>query len=176
MLNKNIMIECFEELDRSLDDNLNLLIGGGAALILNEVTSFTTYDIDAMPFKSSIDAHELRVYRDRVALKLNIPKDWINEYFYQFTHSLPLDYGDRIREIYSGSKLKCYILSPTDLVIMKCFARREKDELHIKYLLKQGNVNIDYVDDYLQELVLKKYPNATDASIFFNNILEALGF
>ena len=105
MLNKSAMIECFEELDRSLDDNLNLLIGGGAALILNGTTSFTTYDIDGMPFKSSIDAHELRVYRDKVSTKLNVPKDWLNEYFYQFTHSLPLDYGDRLKEIFSGKKL-----------------------------------------------------------------------
>lgn len=176
MLNHDKMMESFKMLDGFLAEDLNLLIGGGAALILDGTTNFTTYDIDAMPFKSSIGPHELRVYRDKVSQKLDIPKDWLNEYFYQFAHSLPLDYGDRIKEIYKGQRLKCYILSPTDMVIMKCFAMREKDELHIRYLLKRGDVKVDFIDDYLQDLILKNYPNAESASNFFNNILEALGY
>lgn len=170
------MIEkAFKELDQIVPEKINLLIGGGAAILVLDIMPISTYDIDAIPFKSVIGSEELKPYRETVAKKLNLPLDWINEYFYEFTHCLPSNYGERLHVFFKGEKLICYVMHPTDIVIMKLFARRKKDESHLRYLIKNNHANLDIIDDHLSMMADKNHPGAKEAYHYFNQLLDALG-
>ncbi len=175
MLNKKIIKQAFLELDKLLPEKTNILIGGGAALLILDIMPIATMDIDAIPFKSVIGSDELKPYREKVAKKLGLPHDWINEHFYQFTFCLPEDYGKRLKVFFKGKKLICYVLHPTDIVIMKLFAHRAKDESHVKYLIKNDSTDLEYIDEHLEECIDKNLPKAKEAQNYFHDLLRALG-
>ncbi|MFH1726815.1 MAG: DUF6036 family nucleotidyltransferase [Pseudomonadota bacterium] len=175
MLSNNMISKAFIRLDVILDEKVNLLIGGGAALLILDIMPISTMDVDAIPFKSIIGPEDLKKYSQAVAKELDLPADWLNEYFYQFTHCLPDDYGDRLKEVFSGEKLTCFCLSPTDIAIMKFFAHRGKDQSHLRYLIKNKHLDLDFIDNYLDEMVEKNHPGAEDALACFHDLLEALG-
>jgi hypothetical protein len=144
-------------------------------LLLLDIMPVATYDIDAIPFRSIIGPEELKPYREIVAQTLNLPADWINEYFYQFIHCLPSSYSDRLKRFYRGKNLQCFVMHPTDIAIMKLFAHRDKDESHLRYLLGKGHADGEFVDTYLNEMADQNHPGAREALATFNRLIDALG-
>ena len=173
--NERLIFSAFRELDKIVPDKINILIGGGAAILLHKLMPISTYDIDAIPFKSVVGPDDLKVYRDQIAKKLALPTDWINPYFHQFTHCLPPNYGQRLKKIFRGKNVICYLLHPMDIAIMKLFAGRGKDESHLKVLLKPNNVDLELIDTYLNEIAAKNHPGAKMALKLFNELVEAMG-
>lgn len=139
-------------------------------MILAHGFPLATTDIDGIPTGMSV--MELDPLIKEVAQELKIPPDWLNPYFSTFTHVLPKNYGNRLKSVFSFKNLKVLALSVEDLLIMKCFAGRQKDVLHIKALLKKP-VDIKVVEDQLDELMKLKIPGAKEAADFLDDIMDS---
>lgn len=170
----NQMKKALAALDNLLQKGCQLLIGGGAAFILAHRISLATVDMDGIPYQTSLSAGELDALVKKVAEKLKLPKDWLNSYFATFTYSLPKDYGGRLVEVFRGRHLMAKALGKEDLLIMKCFAGREKDILHAKLLLKK-KLDIPLVSKHLHRCIEENLPNAQRALDFFSEICEQVG-
>ena len=175
MLNKHLITQAFKELDAILPDRVNLLIGGGSALLLLKKIPISTMDIDAICFKSAITSEDLKPYREKVAEKLQLPPHWINEYFYEFTHCLPPDYNSRLIKYYRGRRLTCFVMSATDIAIMKLFAGRNKDLGHLRYLFAKKMVNLGLIETHLNNLTEISHPGVERAVELFEELRESLG-
>src|SRR5690606_12926685 len=134
-------------------------------LVLAHGADLATMDIDAVP--KGADLTEIDVFIKKVATDLRIQGDWLNPYFSTFTHTLPEDYGTRLKPVFEGSQLKVLALSKEDLLIMKCFAGRKKDLPHIRFLIKK-NVDIDFAERHVESLIERKIPGAQEALDFLD--------
>jgi len=126
-----------------------------------------TRDVDAYTATGHLD-DLAPVLRD-VARELGLSSDWLNPYFETYTHVLPSDYGSRLREVFAGERLRVMALGVEDLLIMKCFAGREKDVGHARALLKKGP-DLALVDGRIQQLIEKGIQGAREAGDFFDDL------
>lgn len=168
------MIKAFKLLDGYLDDVAEILVGGGAAMILAHNIPLSTLDIDGLLVGSKITPAELDPLVKKVGKNLGIQPQWFNSYFDTYTFTIPPDYKERVKSIFKGKNLTVNALGLEDLLIMKCFAGREKDIGHAKGLIKKG-ANLDYVEAHMESLVDKGLPDSTEALDFLDDIKEQLG-
>ncbi len=170
-LSSQLMIKALERLDELIKAPVSLIVGGGGAMILAHHFPLATSDIDAVP--RGMDLSEIDDAIKQVAQELNIPKDWLNPYFSTFTHTLPLSYGDRLVRVFAGARLTADALSVDDLLIMKCFAHRQKDVAHARALIKAG-ANVTFVGDHIESLLEKRIPGAEAALDFLDDVSDKL--
>ena len=168
------MKKALKALDHEIPELLQLLVGGGAAFVLAHQIPLSTSDIDAIPFKTKMTMPEVDHYAKEVARKLKIPTDWLNNYFVTFTYSLPKDYGERLVPVFKGKKLNAVALGKEDLLIMKCFAGREKDIPHARLLLKK-KPDTKLVAKHLHQCLEEGLPKAQEAIDFFYDLCELEG-
>lgn len=128
----------------------------------------STNDIDAVP-AVGISMGELDGLVKEVAQELSLPWDWLNPYFSTFAHVLPGDYGKRLIEVCKFKCLTVSALSKEDLLIMKCFAARQKDVIHARVLVKKG-AKVDFVRTHIKHLQEKKIPGCERAKQFLFEI------
>ena len=167
------MLQAFKKLDLRLDTHVRLIVGGGAALIVAYGIPISTADVDGIPDKSSMELVDFKKHVRSVGQELEIDQDWLNDYFSTFLFVLPSNYGDRLITVYEGKHLKVCALGKDDLLIMKCFAGREKDIPHAKALIKKG-AHVKFVDDHISELMAKKIPGAQKASDLLGDLCDEL--
>jgi hypothetical protein len=170
-LTQKIMLKALGRLDELLTTKVTLIIGGGGAMILAHRYPMGTMDIDAVP--KGIEMKHLDVLVKQIATELELPPDWLNPYFSSFAHTLPSDYGTRLVEVYSGAHLSAQALSIQEMLIMKCFAHRQKDVPHAKALIKAG-ADIDAVENQIEMLSKKGIPGTTEAADFLQDVLDQL--
>lgn len=156
-------------LDQLLKSKVTLVMGGGGAMILAHGYPLATTDIDAIP--KGIELGELDLLVKQVAAAQDIPTDWLNPYFATYSHTLPHDYSARLIEVFSGQNLSVLALGKDEMLIMKCFAHRQKDVSHAKALVL-GGAEIARVQARIEELEQKKIPGAAKALEFLEDILE----
>lgn len=173
-MKKEIMQKAFEALDAKLTERVTMLVGGGAAMLLAHHIPLTTMDVDGLPLQSKLTAAELDKLIKEVAEELNISTQWYNDYFNTFTHTLPADFRDRLTTVFEGMHLKVSALGLEDLLIMKCFAGREKDIGHARVLIEKG-ANLDIVEERIDELIEKGLPDASKAADFLADIINRMG-
>ncbi len=177
-VNTALMKKALQVLDQKLTSKkqaeVQLLIGGGSAFALGYQIPLQTADVDAVLLKSKLSAAELDSFVKETARELSISSDWLNPHFATFMFCLPSDYGDRLHRVFQGKTLKAYVLSLTDLLIMKCFAGREKDMPHAKILIRKG-ADTAFAASHLQELIQKKIRGAKEALDFLNDAEEQIG-
>jgi hypothetical protein len=106
-----------------------------------------------------------------VARDLGLAPDWVNPHYETFAHVLPADYGTRLREVFAGEKLRVMALGVEDLLVMKCFAGREKDVGHARALLRR-KPDLRIVERRIEELVDKGVSGASDAADFLDDLRE----
>jgi hypothetical protein len=87
---------------------------------------------------------------------------------------LPTDYSSRLRRIHSGEMLQVDALGPEDLLVMKCFAGRDKDRPHARKLVRIAS-DLGIVDRQLSHLQDKRYPGAAKAADFFDDLRDEAG-
>ncbi len=104
-----------------------------------------------------------------VARELGLAPDWVNPHYETFAHVLPADYGARLREVFAGERLLVMALGVEDLLVMKCFAGREKDVGHARALLKRSP-DLRIVERRIEELVERGVPGALDAADFLDDL------
>ncbi len=174
----DLMEKAIKKLDHKLTEagyqDIKLLIGGGAAFSLAYQVPLQTADIDGVAFKSPITPAEFDKCVKATAQDLKISPDWLNPYFETFLGCLPKDYGDRLNSIYQGKALEAFALGMTDLLIMKCFAGREKDLPHAKVLIRKG-ADVNLAERHIRSLLKKKRPGASQALEFLIDAEEQVG-
>ncbi len=172
------MEKALQNLDEKLvignQKGVKLLIGGGAAFSIAYQVPIQTADIDGGAFKSAITPAELDQCVKATAKDLKISPDWLNPYFETFLGCLPPDYGDRLALVYQGKVLEVFALGVIDLLIMKCFAGREKDVPHAKILIRKG-ADVDFVEKHLRSLEEKGIKGAKKALDFLIEVEEQVG-
>lgn len=173
-MNKNKILQAFTLLDNKMGESAKLLLGGGGALVFAYDFPLATLDLDAVFFQSRITEADVFHEIQKVASELDLPKDWLNPYFGTFLYTLPKDYDSRLKQVFHGKNLKVYALGLEDLLILKCFAGREKDIGHARALIKKG-ANTDFVISHLRTLVDAGLPKAQQACDFLDDLLDELG-
>lgn len=161
--------DAFQALDARLERPVELVVGGGTAMMLAYRLPVRTMDVDAYPREGNLDA--LLPAIRAVARERGLPPDWINPHFETFAYVLPPDYGTRLRPIFEGARLRALALGVEDLLVMKCFAGREKDVGHARALLKRSP-DLALVERRIQELADRSVPGAQDALDFLDDLLE----
>lgn len=168
------MIKALKRLDYYLTEKAEILIGGGASMMLAHDIPLSTMDIDGLLVGSKITHADIDPLIKKVAKDLNINPHWFNSYFDTYTYTIPCDYKERIKEVFKGKKLVVNALGLEDLLIMKCFAGREKDIGHAKGIMKKG-ADLLFVEKHMEMLADKGLPGAVDALDFFDDIKDQLG-
>ncbi len=171
-LTAEIMKSALMALDAKLKNSVRLIIGGGGAMILAHHFPLATTDIDGIP-GVGMTAEELDPLIKEVAQELNLQKDWLNPYYVTFTHVLPKDYNTRLKLVFQFSRLRVEALSLDDLLIMKCFAGRIKDQPHVKALVKSG-ANTEFVERHIENLQNKGIPGAEEALDFLDEVSDTI--
>ena len=150
-------------------NRITLMMGGGGAMILAHGYPLATTDIDAVP--RGIELHELDGLVKKIAAEQGIPIDWLNPYFATYSHTLPPDYSERLITVFEGRAMQVQALGQQEMLIMKCFAHRQKDVGHAKALVRQGT-SVDRVRARIQELLQKRIPGAQQALDFLDDVLD----
>lgn len=161
------LARAFAALDDRVPRPVTLIVGGGTAMMLAYQLPVRTTDVDAYPRDG--DLEELRGAILEVAKEQGLAKDWINPWFETFAYVLPADYGARLRPIFEGDRLQVMALGVEDLLVMKCFAGREKDVSHARALLRR-KPDLAIVERRLQELSDRGVKGAQDALDFYDDL------
>jgi len=159
----------FRALDALLPAPMTLVVGGGTAMMLAYGLQVRTTDVDAYPVSGRLE--DLGPAIRAVGKEVGLAPDWLNPHFETFAHVLPADYGTRLRPVFSGGRLRVVALGVEDLLIMKCFAGREKDVGHARALLRRGP-DMGIVERRIDELAEKGVPGALDAADFLDDLRE----
>ena len=133
-----------------------------------------TQDVDAFAAKGGLHMGELDALARQVGDQLNVRPDWLNAHFETFAGVLPSDYGTRLRRVYEGQQLTADALGPEDLLVMKCFAGRDKDRPHARKLIKLAK-DLEVVERQLTDLALRRYPGAAKAADYFDDLRDEAG-
>jgi hypothetical protein len=163
------MRAALKSLDELLVTDVSLIIGGGGAMLLAHGFPLATTDIDAVP--KGISFEDLKPLVERVAREQGLPVDWLNPWFSGFTHVLPADFRSRTIQVFKGKRLHADALGREDLLLMKCFAHREKDVAHARALFKAG-ADVLFVQRVIETLAKKKIPGTEAALDFLDRILD----
>ena len=166
-LSRSTLETAFRALDARLEEPVTLVVGGGTAMMLAHGIPVRTRDVDAYTARGHLD-DIAPILRD-VAREVGLSSDWLNPLFEAFTHVLPADYGSRLKEFFSGRRLRVMALGAEDLLVMKCFAGREKDVGHARALLRR-KPDLALVDRRIQELIEKGVKGAREAGDFLDDL------
>ena len=132
MLDREQLLKALEELEKELAQQkvrAELFIVGGAAMAIAYNSRRATTDIDAI----FVPTKEVRIAAERVAEKLNIKDDWLNDGVKGF---IPGEDPER-SSVYEGPNLSVSAASTKFLLAMKLMASRaDRDHDDIKFLYK----------------------------------------
>lgn len=170
LLNKMMMLKALKLFDEQLPFKVNMILGGGGAMVLAHRFPVGTYDIDAVPLNT--DFAKLDIYVKNVAKKLKITPDWLNPYFSTFAHTLPQDFGTRTITVYKGEHLQVDALGITDMLVLKIFAGRQKDVPHARLLYKKG-ADISLIEKHLSALKKNSIPGVDKAFDFLDELTDS---
>lgn len=133
--------EFLSELDKSLTQNLEITLIGGAALILEYHHPRVTYDIDVL---NSLDARTLCSLLDKdvkLNKKYDLPVHIVDGSFFPMRDN----YAEKRREYRKGNfkRLKVYVLDVYDLILSKLDRCDLKDRDDIGWLKDNFSVDTD---------------------------------
>ena len=125
-MDKRELLKMLAELDKGLSAPCEVVVVGGAAMILHFGASRATRDVDILPLRG--DMAELRQAVARVADLHNLPEDWMNDAAKGFGDILPRDFYLRLVPLdLPLEHLRLYTLGTPEQVAMKIVALREQD-------------------------------------------------
>ena len=135
-MDKRELEDSLRDLDRQLSSSHDLVVVGGAAMILHFGSSRATRDIDVLALRG--DRSELRRAVEAVARARDLPVNWMGDAVKGFADILPPDFCHRLIPLDLNLRhLRVYVLGRPDLVAMKVVALREQDLEDLELLLPQ---------------------------------------
>jgi hypothetical protein len=130
------LTQLLHDLGNELTSPCDVILVGGAAMILYFGATRVTRDVDALLWRG--DALELRRATAVVARRHHLPEDWMNDAVKGFADILPPDFPDRLVPIGSPlERLRLHVLGRPEQVAMKVVALREQDLEDLELLLPQ---------------------------------------
>jgi predicted nucleotidyltransferase len=169
ILTRSEMKGAFKALDQLLPRKATLIVGGGTAMVLAHDVPVRTTDVDA--YSTGMSFEELEPFARKVAKERDLAQDWLNPHYSTYAFVLPASYSERLVAVFEGANLTVKALGAEDLLVMKCFAGREKDIGHARALFRKAK-QLEIVESRLQELVEKNIPKALEAADFFDELKE----
>ncbi|MBI1922819.1 hypothetical protein HYR99_01070 [Candidatus Poribacteria bacterium] len=143
-MDKHELIEVMQELDKCLSSSFDVILVGGAAMILHFASSRATRDVDVLVLRSEFT--ELRQAVRLVADERGLPEDWLNDAVKGFADILPPDFYHRLVPLgITFRHIRLYALGLPDQVALKIIALREQDLEDLECLLPQmseGDKNV----------------------------------
>ena len=125
-MNRQELENTLRDLDRRLSAPCDVIVVGGAAMILWFGANRATRDIDVIPLRGGWT--EVRRGAEAVARDRGLPLDWIADAAKAFADVLPPDSSDRLIPLDLGlTQLRAFIPGLPDLVALKAVALREQD-------------------------------------------------
>jgi alkanesulfonate monooxygenase SsuD/methylene tetrahydromethanopterin reductase-like flavin-dependent oxidoreductase (luciferase family) len=133
-MNRQELIETLRDLDARLSVTCDLILVGGAAMILHFGARRATRDVDVLVLRGAVS--ELRQAASTVAQERSLPDDWMNDAVKGFADILPPDFYHRLVLLpLSLQHLRIYVLGRPEQVAMKIVALREQDLEDLELLL-----------------------------------------
>lgn len=144
--------EALAAVDKCLSTSCDVVVVGGAAMILCFGASRATRDIDFLPLRG--DLGELRRAIDQVAHEYCLPSDWMGDAVKGFADILPRDFYHRLSPLDLPLRsLHVYMLGLPDLVAMKVVSLREQDLEDLELLLpRMSEVDKRTLTDIMNQL------------------------
>jgi hypothetical protein len=135
-MDKQELTEVLRDLDKQLLSSYDLILVGGAAMILHFGASRATRDVDVLLLRG--DMAELRQAVTAVARERNLPENWLSDAVKGFADILPRDFYHRLVPLdLPLEHLRVYVLGQSEQVAMKIVALREQDLEDLELLLPQ---------------------------------------
>ncbi|MBI5651194.1 MAG: hypothetical protein HZC40_12230 [Chloroflexi bacterium] len=135
-MDRNELIQALRDLDSQVTSPFDLIVIGGAAMILHFAAPRATRDIDALVLQG--DIAELRRAIQFVAHARGLPENWLSDAAKGFAGILPSDFQTRLSSFDFGLKhLRIYFLGRPEQAAMKIIALREQDLEDLEILLPQ---------------------------------------
>ena len=135
-MDKHELIEALQALDERLSSSFDVILIGGAAMILHFGASRATRDIDVLVLRG--DLSELREAVKAIARERDLPEDWISDAAKGFADILPPDFYHRLVLLgFALRNTRLYALGRPEQVAMKIVALREQDLEDLELLLPQ---------------------------------------
>ncbi len=133
-MDKYKLIETLQELDTHLTMVTDVILVGGAAMILHFGARRATRDVDVLLLRG--DSAEFKRAVHAVALERDLPEDWINDAVKGFADILPPDFYQRLTPLdLPLQHLRLYALGRPEQAAMKIVALREQDLEDLELLL-----------------------------------------
>ncbi len=135
-MDKHELIEVLQELDQHLSASFDVILIGGAAMVLHFGASRATRDVDVLVLRG--DLTELRQAVKTVAGERGLPEDWLNDAAKGFADILPPDFYHRLVPLtVIFHHIRLYALGQPEQVALKIIALREQDLEDLEILLPQ---------------------------------------
>lgn len=129
-LEPSVIQEYLRALSAALHEHVELLIGGSAALILQDKLSRATEDIDIV---DEVPA----VIREQHRLLAELERRYGLHLGHFQSHYLPSDWEKRLHGLEPIGRLQVRVLDVHDVFLSKLFSRREKDRDDLRDLAAQ---------------------------------------
>lgn len=135
-MDKGDIVEALREVDRRLSAPCDVLLIGGAAMILHFGAGRATRDVDGVLLRGDVGA--LRRAVAAVAGERGLPEDWLSDAAKGFADILPSDFWERVTPLpLAFERLRLFVLGRAEQVAMKVLALREQDLEDLELLLPQ---------------------------------------
>jgi len=135
-MDRHELTTALQALDAELTSLCDIVLVGGAAMILHFGAGRATRDIDVLVLRG--DLAELREAAAATAREHQLPADWINDAAKGFADILPPDFYHRLMPLdLPLQNLRLYVLGRPEQVAMKIVALREQDLEDLELLLPQ---------------------------------------
>jgi predicted nucleotidyltransferase len=135
-MEKRELITLLRELDENLSSSFDIVLIGGAAMIIHFGAKRATRDVDVFILRGA--SSELRHAAEQISERYNLPKDWLNDAAKGFADILPTDFYHRLVPLSFGFKrIRLYALGTPEQVALKIIALREQDLEDLEILFPQ---------------------------------------
>jgi len=125
-MDKNELKKALDELDNHLSSSFDIILIGGAAMILHFGASRTTRDVDVLILRGSLS--ELRQAIKAVADEREFPEDWMSDAAKGFADIFLSDFYHRLVPLdFEFRHIRLYALGLPEQVALKIIALREQD-------------------------------------------------
>lgn len=133
-MDKQELTDLLQAVDRRLASTCEVVLVGGAAMILHFGAGRTTLDVDVLALRG--DKEDLIRAAAAVAQEHGLPPNWISDAVKGFADILPPDFQQRLTRLDLPVKqLHIYVLGLPEQVAMKIVALREQDLEDLELLL-----------------------------------------
>lgn len=133
-MDQSELLIALRKLDALLAASFDVVVIGGAAMILHFGASRATRDVDIIVLKGSV--RQLRRAVATIAEEMGLPEDWINDGAKGFSSVLAPDFLNRLQPLgYAFEHLNLYALGLPDQVVMKIVGLRAQDLEDLALLL-----------------------------------------